>query len=86
MYKSNGRGKAAVPRVCFELPRSPSAFVDQFRRYYGPTMNAFGAAEKSGKAESLTKDLVDLFEAQNQSLARGTSTIPATYSRVTVIR
>ena len=29
----------------FNNPGAPSEFVDTFRRYYGPTMNAFDAAE-----------------------------------------
>src|SRR3989337_535892 len=37
----------------FEAPYSPSEFVDRFRNYYGPTMNAFEAAEKNGKASDL---------------------------------
>src|SRR5213595_3701129 len=34
----------------FNFPGTPSAFVDEFQKYYGPTMNAFEAAEKSGRA------------------------------------
>ena len=30
----------------FKTPKPPSEFLDTFRRYYGPTMNAFEAAEK----------------------------------------
>src|SRR6187551_1855417 len=37
----------------FNAPYSPSEFVHAFKTYYGPTMNAFDAAEKNGKAESL---------------------------------
>jgi hypothetical protein len=32
----------------FNFPATPRAFVDTFRQYYGPTMNAFEAAEKMG--------------------------------------
>src|SRR5215510_4460595 len=32
---------------------SPAQFMDVFRRYYGPTMNAFDAASKSGREASL---------------------------------
>lgn len=61
----------------------PSAlFVDEFRRYYGPTMNAFEAAERSGKAADLQKELEGLFSSQNTS-THATS-IPATFLRVTV--
>lgn len=68
----------------FKAPFTPSAFVDQFRKYYGPTMNAFEAAEKNGKADQLYKELVDLFTAQNQSSDKNSLSIPATFLRVTV--
>ncbi|HRP12474.1 MAG TPA: class I SAM-dependent methyltransferase [Terricaulis sp.] len=66
----------------FNYPGAPSGFVNEFRTYYGPTMNAFEAAEKSGKAEALRQELETLFAAQNKS-ANATS-IPATFLRVTV--
>jgi len=34
----------------FNFPGATSDFVDAFRHYYGPTMNAFEAAEKNGQA------------------------------------
>jgi len=58
--------------------------VDEFRKYYGPTMNAFEAAEKQGRAPELQKQLEELFNSQNKS-EHGTS-IPATFLRVTVER
>src|SRR5689334_10743347 len=63
----------------FESSASPEAFVDDFRQYYGPTMNAFEAAGKSGRAGELRQQLVDLFRSQNRS-AMGVS-IPATFLR-----
>jgi ubiquinone/menaquinone biosynthesis C-methylase UbiE len=77
----------------FNFPGTPSEFVDAFRRYYGPTMNAFEAAEKQGKADELQKQLEELFESQNNA-ARGRAgsmgetgtSIPATFLRVTVDR
>ena len=68
----------------FNLPSPPAAFVDRFRKYYGPTMNAFEAAEKNGKAVELQKDLEELFDRQNQSGDPNTTSIPATFLRVTV--
>ena len=68
----------------FNSPRPPAAIVDDFRRYYGPTMNAFEAAEKNGKAANLQKELETLFEAHNKSPNRGATSIPATFLRVTV--
>jgi len=42
-------------------------FLDTFRRYYGPTMNAFEAAEKNGRASELQAELEALFASQNRS-------------------
>jgi ubiquinone/menaquinone biosynthesis C-methylase UbiE len=68
----------------FDFPGTPSAFVDEFRKYYGPTMNAFEAAEKQGRAAELQKELEELFNSQNKS--RNATSIPATFLRVTVDR
>jgi SAM-dependent methyltransferase len=68
----------------FKSPdKGPEDFIDLFRRYYGPTMNAFAAAEKNGKAHELHAQLVELAKAQNRSVNGGTF-IPATFLRVTV--
>jgi SAM-dependent methyltransferase len=67
----------------FNSPGTPSAFVADFRSYYGPTMNAFAAAEQGGKAAELQKELEALFERQNRSEATGATSIPATFLRVT---
>src|SRR4030095_16820601 len=68
----------------FNSAKSPPAVMDDFRRYYGPTMNAFDAAEKSGRATDLQKELETLFNRQNQSPNNGATSIPATFLRVTV--
>jgi len=68
----------------FHFPGKPAALVDAFRRYYGPTMNAFDAAEKTGRAGELQKELEALFESQNKSGNRDATSIPATFLRVTV--
>ena len=67
----------------FNFAGAPAAFVDEFRKYYGPTMNAFDAAEKNGRADDLRRELETLFTRHNQSTNGGTL-IPATYLRVTV--
>src|SRR5213082_645643 len=51
----------------FNFPGTPSALVDEFRKYYGPTMNAFEAAEKKGQAPELQRELEELFNSQNKS-------------------
>jgi ubiquinone/menaquinone biosynthesis C-methylase UbiE len=66
----------------FNFPGTPSQLVDVFRKYYGPTMNAFEAAEKQGRAVELQKELEDLFNGQNKS--QDATSIPATFLRVTV--
>jgi SAM-dependent methyltransferase len=68
----------------FNFPGEPSKFVDVFRKYYGPTMNAFEAAEKNGRARELQHGLEILFNSQNKSTKNDTTSIPATYLRVTV--
>ena len=66
----------------FRSAGSPTEFLEVFRKYYGPTMNAFAAAEQNGRADSLQTELEALFTAQNAS-TQGTS-IPATFLRVEV--
>ena len=63
---------------------SPKEFVNQFKTYYGPTMNAFEAATKNGKENMLLDELVNLFEKQNTSGSATSTKIPATFLRVTV--
>jgi SAM-dependent methyltransferase len=68
----------------FNTPVPPADYVAEFRDFYGPTMNAFAAAEQNGKAADLQRELVALFEQGNRSGAAGTTSIPATFLRVTV--
>jgi hypothetical protein len=68
----------------FNFPGAPFRFVDEFRRYYGPTMNAFEAAERNGRADDLRKELEALFETQNTSPRKDVTSLPATFLRVTV--
>jgi ubiquinone/menaquinone biosynthesis C-methylase UbiE len=68
----------------FNFPATPTAFVDEFRRYDGATMTAFEAAEKAGKADVLHKELEDLFISQNKSAQKDLTSIPGTFLRVMV--
>ena len=68
----------------FRTPQPPRDFVSAFRSFYGPTMNAFEAAERNGAAEKLMDELVTLFESQNTGPDQGETAIPATFLRVTV--
>lgn len=65
----------------FRFGGTPTEFLTLFRDYYGPTMNAFAAAEAEGRAHTLQEELADLFESQN--IGHETTIIPATFLRVT---
>ena len=67
----------------FECPESPAACVARFRAYYGPTMNAFAAAEASGLVDDLQRQLEQLFASQNRSGREDVTAIHATFLRVT---
>ena len=88
-------GKAGVPpenisfvrdTYTFNASFSPAEFVKRFKSYYGPTMNAFEAAEKNGKAADLQRELEELFNRENRSGDANTISIPATFLKVTVVR
>jgi len=68
----------------FNYPSAPSALLQEFRAYYGPTMSAFEAAEKNGRAGDLQKELEELFNRENKSPDKNATSIPATFLRVTV--
>jgi SAM-dependent methyltransferase len=68
----------------FDYPAGPAALVDAFRDYYGPTMNAYEAAEKNGKTADLHRELNELFAEKNESADKSKASIPATFMRVTV--
>lgn len=68
----------------FNFSGTPGEFVDAFKTYYGPTMNAFEAAEKDGKAGDLRQELEDLFKKQNTSKISSKTSISATYLHVMV--
>ena len=69
----------------FITPQAPEHFIDTFRRFYGPTMNAYEAATKSGQADDLHRQLLHLAKVQNKA-TDGTTAISATFMRVTVTR
>ena len=66
----------------FNFKGAPTQFCAIFRDYYGPTMNAFDAAEKNGRKADLQKEMETLFASQNKS--KDATSIPATFLRVTV--
>jgi len=86
-------GQAGVPKEKISMvkdtfyfispDKSPTQVVESFRRFYGPTMNAFEAAQKTGQEEELQNQLLELANAQNRS-TDGSTSIPATFLRVDV--
>jgi ubiquinone/menaquinone biosynthesis C-methylase UbiE len=86
-------GQAGVPQEKIAMVKdtfyfaspdeSPTRFIELFRDFYGPTMNAYEAAQKTGKTDDLHRQLVELANAQNKTKDAGTL-IPATFMRVTV--
>ena len=79
-------GKISLVKDTFlftSAEKSPTHVIDLFRRFYGPTMNAFDAAQKDGKEEELYRQLLEQANVQNRS-ADGSTSIPATFMRVTV--
>ena len=83
-------GAAATDISCteetytFNFDGPPAGFLELFRRYYGPTMNAFEAAEKNGRGDELAQELEALFVRQNRSGRPDTTSIPATFLLVKV--
>jgi hypothetical protein len=79
-------GKISFARdtFVFKDPVPPAEFLASFRTCYGPTMNAFEAAEASGRADALFRELEVPFNEQNGSPNENATSIPATFLRVTV--
>jgi SAM-dependent methyltransferase len=82
-----GKEKVSFARdtYTFIFPGPASDLLAVFRNYYGPTMNAFEAAEKNGRAADLQRELEALFDSHNRSPHKDTTSIPATFLRVTVV-
>ena len=68
----------------FEYPGTPPQYLEEFRAFYGPTMNAYEAAAADGRDAELHAELESLFDKHNVSTAPGTTSIPATFLHVTV--
>jgi SAM-dependent methyltransferase len=68
----------------FRSPAAPTALLADFKTYYGPTMNAYAAAAADGREPELDSELKALFNEQNTSAATDSTSIPATFLRVTV--
>jgi SAM-dependent methyltransferase len=86
-------GNAGIPRerialerdtYTFDFAGTPSQLLGLFREYYGPTMNAYAAAAASDREDDLHAELDKLLNDQNTSGSPDTTSIPATFLRVTV--
>jgi hypothetical protein len=87
-------GQAGVPKEKISMvkdtfhfispDKTPAQLIDSFRRFYGPTMNAFEAAEKNRKVAELHSQLVELANTQNKS-SNGSTSIPATFLKVEIL-
>lgn len=69
----------------FRNEEPPHRLLQTFRDYYGPTMNAFEAASRDGKAGELEAELLEIFESYNVA-DEGKTEIPATFLKVTVTK
>src|SRR4029077_19923391 len=68
----------------FEFSGPPSELVEQFRDYYGPTMNAFDAAAADGREDVLKAELDVLFATMNISTSKNLTSTPVTSVHVTL--
>ena len=68
----------------FTYDGTPSEYLALFRDYYGPTMNAFEAADANGRKDDLQRELDALFNEHNTSEQENVTSITATFMRVTV--
>jgi SAM-dependent methyltransferase len=68
----------------FSAPGTPQERVAEFRQFYGPTMNAFDAAARDGRADVLQAELETLFSSHNKSRQAHFTRVEACFLRVTV--
>lgn len=64
--------------------RSPQAFVDDWRRWYGPTLKAFEAVGETG-APALESDILDLIDRFNRA-TDGSMIVPSEYLEAVIVR
>ena len=69
----------------FRRQGPPQELLRTFKDYYGPTMNAFEAAARDGRAGAFEADLTRLFMEHNRGDETATD-IPATFLKVTVLK
>jgi SAM-dependent methyltransferase len=70
--------------LIFSFPFPPTAVVEHFRNYYGPTQKAFAALDETGQA-SLRSDLEKLWTENNRATDR-TTEVEAEYLEVSATK
>jgi hypothetical protein len=87
-FKAAGVGIEAITfakdTYIFNFKGTPARFVDVFKTYYGPTMNAFEAADRLGHSSEFRSELETLFARENISTTADQTTIPARFLKVWV--
>jgi len=64
--------------------RSPEAYLDYWRRFYGPTLKAFEAVGEDGR-EALEQDLLQLIASFNRA-DDGTMVVPTEYLEAVIVK
>jgi ubiquinone/menaquinone biosynthesis C-methylase UbiE len=64
--------------------RSPKAYIEYWRRYYGPTLKSFEAVGEAGR-EALESDLLDLIARFNRA-DDGTMVVPNEYLETVIVK
>jgi SAM-dependent methyltransferase len=74
----------AQKRMCVFRYRSPEAFIQYWRRFYGPTLKAFDAVGEAGRVvfELDLRDLVGRFDRATD----GTMVVPSEYLEAVIVR
>lgn len=70
--------------ITFHFPFSPTATVEYFRTYYGPTLRAFATLSTDAQ-EALRSELVQLWTQHNRS-QNGVTQVDSTYLEVIAVR
>ena len=81
-------GAATARRPCRRRNGEPTCWASTLPEIWSPRetharkrRNAFAAAEQSGKSAQLQQELETLFERENRSTAKGSTSIPPLSSR-----
>ena len=64
--------------------RSPRSWIEDFRRWYGPTLKSFEAVGETGSA-ALEADLLDLIASLNRA-DDGTMVVPSEYLEAVIVK